>query len=232
MSEPGSDLRGHRRSKQSSGQCGSGGTRGQDERQPGHPRGGGAVPLHRDVCGRDRAALAGPLGGRAHVRGAQPCRPAGDRLGRPAAQAVRAGHVPLPLRGRPARRPPARVHRHRRLRPVPAHVRLQRAARAGLRLLRPARRAVRGADRPAPAGHHRRERRQHAPPAAPARPGPRPAARGRDDGRRLLPLDPVDLPAGLQLLVRHRDRPGPANRRAGGRVHGRDAPHTGRAGLV
>ena len=35
---------------------------------------------------------------------------------------------------------------------------------------------------------------------------------------RLLPLDPVDLPADLQRLVRRRRRPGPAHRRADRRV--------------
>ena len=46
------------------------------------------------------------------------------------------------------------------------------------------------------------------------RPGPRPAAQRRHHRRRLLPLDAVDLPADLQLLVRRRGRPGPADRRA------------------
>ena len=45
----------------------------------------------------------------------------------------------------------------------------QRAARHGLRRVRAPRRAVRGADRAAPPGHHRGEHRQHAPPAAGAR---------------------------------------------------------------
>ena len=37
-----------------------------------------------------------------------------------AAEDVRARHVPLPVRGRPARRSPAGLHRHRLVRPVPA----------------------------------------------------------------------------------------------------------------
>ena len=69
------------------------------------------------------------------------------------------GHVPVPVRRRPARRPPAGLHRHRLLRPVPADGRLQRAAPDGLRRVRPARRAVRGADRHPPADHHRGQRR-------------------------------------------------------------------------
>ena len=55
---------------------------------------------------------------------------------------------------------PLGLHRHRRLRPLPADGRAQRAVHDGLRRLRPARRAVRRADRPAPGGHHGRERRQ------------------------------------------------------------------------
>ena len=80
----------------------------------------------------------------------------------------------------------------------------------GIRRVRPARRAVRGADRAAPARHHRREHR-HVPRAA-ARAGarPRPAARRDHHRPELLPLDPVDLPADLQHLVRHRRRPGPS----------------------
>ncbi len=40
-------------------------------------------------------------------------------------------------------------------------------------------------------------------------------------------MDPVDLPADLQLLVRHRRRPGPAHRRPGGRAR-RRRPRAGR----
>ena len=72
---------------------------------------------------------------------------------------------PYPSGDGPARRPPARLHRHRRLRAVQAHDRPQRAAHDGVRRVRAAGRAVRRADRPAPAGHDRAEHRQHAPPA-------------------------------------------------------------------
>ncbi len=61
-------------------------------------------------------------------------------------QALRARHVPVPERRGPARRAPARLHRHRRLRPLHAHERPQRAARDGLRRIRSPRRAVRGGD--------------------------------------------------------------------------------------
>ena len=107
-------------------------------------------PRWQDLWARER-----------HLPRAEPDRPAG-RPDPPAgrrAEAVRAGHVPVPVRRGPARRPPAGLHRHRLLRPLPADGRPQRAARDGLRRVRPARRAVRGADRHPPADHHRGEHR-------------------------------------------------------------------------
>ena len=71
------------------------------------------------------------------------------------AQGLHPGHVPVPLRRRPARRPPAGLHRHRRAGPVQDDDRPQRAAHDRLRRLRPGRRAVRGRARHAPAGQHR-----------------------------------------------------------------------------
>ncbi len=68
--------------------------------------------------------------------------------------------------------PPARVHRHRRLRPLQAHDRPQRAARHGFRRLRPARRAARRPDRHPPARQHRAEHRHVPAAAAPSGPGP------------------------------------------------------------
>ena len=119
---------------------------------------------------------------------------------------------------------PARLHRHRRVRPVPAHDGLQRPAHDGLRRLRAARRAVRGADRQAPAHHHR------------GRTSPTTAAQLRrlglgHDPRRvdpttdvaLLPLDAVDLPADLRLLVRRRRGSRPADRGAGRRASSRES---------
>ena len=101
-----------------------------------------------------------------------------------AAEAVRPGHVPLPLRRRAARRPPAGLHRHRRLRPLPADDRQERAALPGLRRVRPARRAVRRPDRPASSQDHRGQHRHDEAPAAPAGAGPRRPAHHRDDRRR------------------------------------------------
>ena len=112
-------------------------------------------PLHGRARQRDRAALAGALGRQRHVRGAEPGRAAGRprRRRRARPQAVRARHVPVPVGHRPARRPPAGLHRHRRLQPLPAHGRAQRPVLDGLRRLRAARRAVRRADRHAPGDH-------------------------------------------------------------------------------
>ncbi len=85
-----------------------------------------------------------------------------SRSWRAGPEAVRPGHVPVPVGRGPARRPPARLHRHRHLRPLPAHARPQRAAPDGLRRVRPARRAVRRRDRRAPARDDRAEHRHHA----------------------------------------------------------------------
>ncbi len=109
--------------------------------------------------------------------------------------------------------------------------RQERAALPGLRRVRAARRAVRRADRPAPAQDHRGQHRHHGAPAAPPGPGARRPPRHPDHRPRLLPLDPVDLPADLQLLVRRgcrapRRRRGsrPPDRRAGRRVPQRHPP--------
>ena len=71
-------------------------------------------------------------------------------------------------------------------------------------------------------------------PAAPAGPGPRRPPHDRDDRRGVLPLDAVDLPADLQQLVRRvgrgRPRPGPADRRAGGRCWSRASARRRTAG--
>ena len=190
------------------------------------------IPPHRYTAAfadRIETGLAGPLGARRDVPDAQPGRrpqPGFRRGGRPA-QAVRARHVPYPSGVGPARRPPARLHRHRRLRPLPADERPQRGPHDGLRRVRPARRAVRRADRPAPADHHRGQHRHDASPVAPPGDGLRPSPVDRDHRRGLLPLDAVDLPADLQLLVRRRRGPGPPDRRPDRRAR-RRGPRAGR----
>ncbi len=208
------------------------------------PRDGGrraAVPLQRRPGHRARTPLAGPLGGRPRLRDTQPggrSRRSGDvGIGRRAA--VRIGHVPVPVGLRPARRPPTRVHRHRRLYPLPADGWAQRAVHDGLRRLRAACRAVRRADRPAPGCHDGVQRRQLPQAAAPVGDEPRPAARDRDHRPRLLPVDAVDLRPHLRLLVRprrhrarRRGRASPPDRRARRRVRGRHPADAGRAGMV
>ena len=150
----------------------------------------------------------------------------GQQAGRP--QVLRPGLLPLPERDRAACRASARLHRHRRVRQVPADDRAPRPARAGIRRVRAARRAVRDRYRPASAGDHRGQHRQHAPPAPPPRPGPRHPPGDLHRGPWLLPLDPVDLPQDLQQLVRRADRAGPADRGAGRRVRDRPPGHAGR----
>ena len=124
------------------------------ERNAGHRRDAGA-PVHRDAGPRDRAQVAGPLGRRGHVRVTQP----GGTLGRPGRrrqprpEAVHPRHVPVPVGHRAARRSPARLHRHRCVRSVPADGRPQRPLHDGLRRVRAPGRAVRRADGH-PSGDH------------------------------------------------------------------------------
>ena len=131
---------------------------------------------------------------------------------------------PYPSGRGPARRPPARLHRHRRLRPLPADARRQRAAHDGLRRVRAAGRAVRGPDRPAPAHDHLRATSTSSWRSCAGWVWATTSAAGRHHRPGLLPLDAVDLPADLQLVVRHRRRQGPPDRRAdrrAGRRHPR-----------
>ena len=154
-----------------------------------------------------------------------------------AAQVLPGRLLPLSQRHRAARRSPAGLHRHRRVRAVPAHDRASRAAPIRLRHLRAARRAVRHRHRPAPGRDRAAERGRHAPPAAAPGPGTRPPPRDHDQRPVLLPLDAVDLPADLQQLVRPGrwaaglEGAGPAGPRAGRRVRLGAAPGPGRPGL-
>src|SRR5580693_376078 len=157
-------------------------------------RGDAALQVRRAAGERDRAALAGPVGARGHL-------PRPEPRGR-AAQVLPGRLLPLSQRHRAARRSPAGLHRHRRVRAVPAHDRASRAAPLRLRHLRAARRAVRHRHRPAPGRDRAAERGRHAPPAAAPRSGTRPSPRDHDQRPVLLPLDAVDLPADLQQLVR------------------------------
>ena len=155
------------------------------------PSGDDDAPAHRYTAALAQEielALAGPLGRRA-ARSRRRTRPA--RWPIPTAsparpQAVRARHVPVPVRHRPARRPPAGLHRHRRVRPLPADGRAATcctrwaSTRSGCRPsstpCRPAR------TRPITTGA---ERRHLPPPDPPPRPEPRPrAARSTPPTRR------------------------------------------------
>ena len=186
----------------------------------GHGRRHAAAPLRRRNGGRARDPLAGPVACRRHPSRPQSGRPSRRRSarGRRSPEAVHHGHVPVPLGIGPARRSPARLHRDRCLRPLQAHVGLQRAAHHGLRRLRPARRGACPPDWRASAKQHREQHREHDPPARSAGPWSRQTSLHRHHRRGLLPLDPVDLQSDLQRLVRPRCREGPSDRRTGSAV--------------
>ncbi len=198
------------------------------------PIGHAPAPVHLRARAADRGRVAGPLGRTRRVRDAEPGRTAGrSRSGRRTGrEAVRPGHVPVPVRCRPARRPPARLHRHRRVLPLQADDRPQRALHDGVRRVRPARRAVRRADRHPSGRHDRCEHRQHAAPAATPRAEPRHPAIDLHDRSAVLPLDPVDLQPDLQRVVRRRAGEGPPDRRADRRVRVGVPSHRRRPSLV
>ena len=186
---------------------------GADERRELGP----ALPVRRPAGQRDRGPLAGAVGAAGGLPRGQPGRRPGRR-GATGGARLRARHVPLPLGRGAARRAPARVHRHGRLRALPADAGRQRALHDGLRRLRAPGRAVRRTDRRAPAGHHRAQHRPLPGPAATPRPVPRHPPHAVDGRPRLLPLDAVGVPAAARRLVRPGPRRRPAGRRAGGRV--------------
>ena len=157
------------------------------------------------ALGRPGAVVAGP----ARSCSCSTCSPT------PAAPGLHVGH---PL-GYIATDVVARFHRM---------TRQERPALPGLRRVRPARRAVRRADRPAPAQDHRGQHRHHGAPAAPPGPGPRRPPHHRDDRPGVLPLDAVDLPADLQLLVRRGCR---APRRRAAAAPGRSPSCRGRTAV-
>ena len=129
--------------------------------------------------------MAGPLG-----RG-QPLR--GPRR-RPAPEVVRADHVPLPV-GRPPHRPLVRHVRRGRPRPLHADARVQRATPYGVRRLRAERRERRHRARhPSGQVDHGQHRQDAA--AIPLNGGNlRLGPRARHVRARVLPVEPVDIPA-------------------------------------
>ena len=165
------------------------------------------LPLHRRARPRDRAALAGPLGRRRHVRDAEPGRPArptptpwpprGDKLfvldmfPYPSGTGLHVGH-PLGFTG------------------TDVYSRYQRMAGRNVLYTMgfdafglPAEQfAVQTGQHPAITTAENVATYRDA--AAPARAEPRPAPLDRDDRPRLLPLDAVDLRPHLRLVVRPR----------------------------
>ena len=158
----------------------------------------------------DRAQVAAGLGRGEDLGGRQP-RPA--RLRRLEAEVLRAGDAALPL-GRAPRRPPQVLRGRRRDRPLPPPPRLRGDPPDGLRLLRPAGREQRDQDRRAAAGGDRALDRVLPAPVPRVGDLDRLVARARHPHARVLPLDPVDLPA----AVRARPRlPRPRRRCSGAR---------------
>ena len=187
------------------------------------------APPHGLQLHPDREEVAAALAGEQDVRRLR----AGRR--RRHAQGVRAGHVPLPQRGRVARRPPRGVHGHGHRQPVPAGVRVQRTAPHGLGRVRPAGRAVRHQER-RPPGRDDGQEHRHLPPPDPG-PGPelRLGPRGEHHRPRVLQVDAVDLPPAVQQLLRPGAEQGDADRPPAGRAGERDVrrrprrhdPHAG-----
>ena len=123
------------------------------------------------------------------------------------AQGVRAGHVPLPQRRRPARRAPRGLHRHRHRLPVSCGCRAATCCTrwAGTRSACPP-----SSTRSRPTrtrAETTREEHRELPPADPdAGPELRLGPRGRYHRPGVLQVDAVDLPAAVQQLLRP-DRP-------------------------
>ena len=152
--------------------------------QPGRPA---AVPVRRRAGERDRARLAGPVGG-GRARSTRRTRPARWRPasswppGRPKFYVL--DFFPYPSGAGLHVGHPLGYIATDVLRPVPAHDRAHRAAPVRLRRVRAARRAVRDQHRPAPRGQHQPQHRQHALAAAPA------GARATTTGARSPPPTP------------------------------------------
>ena len=145
--------------------------------------------------------------------------------------------APLPL-GRAPRRPPQVLRGRRRDRPLPSPPRLRGDPPDGLRLLRPAGGEQRDQNRRGAAGGDRALDRVLPAPVPRVGHLDRLVARARHPHPRVLPLDPVDLPAPVRARARLPDRgAGPvvpegrhrARQRAGRRRPLRALRHRGRA---
>ena len=184
------------------------------------------APLQRGAGQRDRARLAGPLGRRARVLDAQPHRAAG-RGPAPHRRSARAASCSTCSRIRAA----SGLHVGHPLGFIATDVYARFSRMTGFNVLHamgydafglPAEQfAVQTGTHPRVTTEANIANMQA--PAARARPRPRLAPRPGHHRRRLLPVDAVDLPADLQLLVRRRRRPRPADRRARRRAARREA---------
>ena len=182
-----------------------------------------------DATTHARSRPGGRPSGPTNTPGRSPTAPEGRR--RPASrrhtprQVLRARDAALPERRAP-HRPPQELHDRRRDRPLPPPHRPPRAAPDGLRRVRPAGREQRDQDGRAPARRHRRVDRR-VPEGVPLVGDlDRLVARDRHPRARVLPLDPVDLPAAVQARPRLPqgvgrqlvpERPDRARQRAGDR---------------
>ena len=131
--------------------------------------------------------------------------PGPARLRRGEAEGLRAGDAALPL-GRAPRRPPQVLRGRRRDRPLPPPPRLPGDPPDGLRLLRPAGGEQRDQDRRAAAGRDRALDRLLPAPVPRVGDLDRLVAGARHPHARVLPLDPVDLPAAVRARPRLPDR--------------------------
>ena len=177
--------------------------------------------------------MAEGLGRRADLGGGQPGR---ARVRPLEAEVLRPRDAPLPVRRAP-RRAPQVLRGRRRDRPLPPPSRLRGDPPDGLRRVRAAGREQRDQDRRAAARGDRALDRLVPPPVPRVGDLDRLVARARHPHPRVLPLDPVDLPAPVRARPRLPDRgPGPVvpegrdrpRQRAGRRRPLRALRHPGR----
>jgi hypothetical protein len=138
---------------------------------------------------RGRGEVARPVGRARH----QPARP-----GSPEAALLQPHDVPLPLGRGAARGEHVRLHRQRRVWPLPAAAGVRRLRADRLRRLRHPQRELRDQGGPAPRRAHPEEHRQLPPPAGADRRDVRLAPRPEHHRPGVLQVDPVDLPAAVQ----------------------------------
>ena len=129
-------------------------------------------------------------------------------------EVLRAQHVPLPLGGGTARRPPARLHSLRHIRALQAPEGLQRAQPHGLRRLRPAGRAVRHTDWTAPGKDNKGKHSTVHRPTEQNRLLVRLGQKNKHVRPKVLPLDAVGVHQDVQLILRQRAAEGQADRGA------------------